>query len=872
MPDIVDSRTPLERTRWFAERAGTGAGASPERFRAALSDTQNIPSRRSLAARVIEEGFEALRPYLGDLPVDRAVMVDVHGGVSHPPTLDESLDDRGKGPTFDVRMHDSPWAFLGIRLRDVSAFEAGALRLVTRQRARSISPIETSGFSTETGILIALITSTGQYQASVTALPVRAPWAELGPTLDPLSARGLGRVTQLDIHPSNGDVLVAGAAGGGVWRTDDGGLHWRPLMDDQPSLTIGAVAFAPSNPDVIYAASGEDASPYNPAWPGLGIYRSSDGGKRWPVLAQVESTRFSEIAVHPWKSRIAYVAGNVGLYKTRNSGRTWRRIAKGRITSVVVDHDDPNRVYIGVYRKGIYRSTNGHHFSRLTVDSQLPDFDHGYIKLDISQRGTSKTRFLIAKFGKRGQLIYTSPDGGNTWTRGQDDVAWSEDFAEWTSVIAVSPVDDDCLYAGQRFMLMRSDHGAGSGWSSIEAGPLGRDLHPDHQDLVFDPNSRDRIYLANDAGVYRSPNKGATWEFASGDLNIAQLHDLDISEQDAEIVACGAQESGVHYRDHSGLWHTLDFRFDCTRVAIDAADSQIVYFSSQFGVKKMIQENQPSLARTTNASAIVQLGSTGLSGRSPFVTIMTLDPNPSIANPAVNRILFLAGNDGLIPHLFRSANGGTSWTRVEYQSASQYGPTGTPFVPEGDITALEFAPGSSSVLYLGTSLGAVYRSANGGAHGEDWQRINDPIKDPYIFGMQISAISAAPDDSQLWVVFAGDGVSFVDRPGVTPSRMSHVYKTLDGGAYWIDASGYFFWQLPDVPTSAVVVDDQVAYPGRAYVGTDTGVFVTTTGGILWSQLGDGLPMAPVTRLRLHRSGRWLFAATMGRGAFRYKLD
>jgi len=870
MPDIPESKGPLERTHWFAERAGVGDGASPARFRAALFDTAEIPSRQALSARIVEEGLETLRPYLHELGEQLAVLVNAEGQVGHPSPMLEPLSDRGKGPAFNVQLGESAWGFLGIRLGDAYAYEADALRLVRGPRDRIGGPIETSGFSVETGMLIALITTSGQYQAYAMAQTSHAPWEELGPILDSSSARGIGRVTQLDIHPSDGNVLIAGAAGGGVWRTDDGGAHWRPLMDDQPSLTIGAVAFAPSDPDVIYAASGEDASPYNPAWPGPGIYRSSDGGETWPVLTEVESTRFSEIAVHPLKSRIAYAAGNVGLHKTRNRGLTWRRIAKGRVTSVVLDPDDPKRVYIGVYRHGIFRSKKGgKHFTRLPIDS-LPPFDHGYIKLAIGRQGTPDTRFLIAKLGKHGQLIYWSKDGGDSWTKVvPDGVASSKDFAEWTSVIAVSPADDQCLYAGQRDKLRRSDNG-GSRWDPIDTGgPQGQPLHYDHQDLVFDPSDADRIYLANDAGIYRSGNKGATWSFASGGLNIAQLHDLDISEQNQEFVACGAQESGVHYRDASGQWHAWDFQFDCTRVAIDAAKPEIVYFSSQFGVRNLVQYNQPSLARTTNANTIAALGKSGLRGFSPFVTIMTLDPDPAVANPADNRSVFLAGNDGLIPHLFRSTDGGTSWSRVEYQSASPHGPAGTPFIPEGDVTALEFVPGNSQIAYLGTSLGAVYRTTNGGANGEDWQRINE--QEQKMFGIQVSAIATDLSDTQIWVVFAGDGVSFIDRPGVTPSYTSHVYKTIDHGANWTDASGYLFWQLPDVPTSAVVVDDQTAYPGRAYVGTDTGVFMTTTGGILWSQLGDGLPMAPVTRLRLHRSGRWLFAATMGRGAFRIKL-
>jgi photosystem II stability/assembly factor-like uncharacterized protein len=876
MPEAVDSGTPLERTRWFAARAGSRAGASVARLRTALVDTHNVPSVKDLSQRVIKVALEALLPHIHRYrdvdEIPPVIALDADGAAIRVQRLTDvgALTDRPVGPVARVARFYAQWAFLGIRISGVDPYRAGALRLAAAT-ADSASPstIDASGFSASEGLMIGVITSGGDYQATVSAAPMVRRWEELGPTLDPASPRGLGRVKRLDIHPSNGDVLVAGAAGGGVWRTDDSGAHWRPLMDGESSLTIGAVAFAPSDPDFIYAASGEDARPYDPAWPGLGIYGSRDGGNTWPVLTEVRSTRFSAIAVHPWDALTAYVAGNVGLYKTTDGGLTWQRLAKGRITSVVLDHENPNRVYIGVYRRGVYRSTNGWSFSRLDLylDSRhpLPPRDHGYIRLAIGRHGKHGPGFLITKLGKNGELIYTTTNGGDSWTRGQDNVAWSDGFTEWTSVVAVSPCDEQCLYAGERFDLKRSDDG-GASWQ-----PIGQGLHPDHQDLVFDPNNPDRIYLANDAGVYRSSNKGGRWEFASGGLNIAQLYDLDVSAQNPDIVACGAQESGLHYRDGSGQWRALNFLFDCTRVAVDAADSQIAYFSGQFGIKKILA-GEPALARTTNASTVGPLGTTNLCGVSPFVTILTLDANPTVSNPASHRIMFLAGNDGLIPHLFRSVDGGTTWTRVVYQGATPFGPPGTLFVPEGDITAIEFA-GASNV-YLGTSLGAVYRATtNGGATGEDWKLINN-LDD--FSGGQISAIAADPaNPDHLWVAFAGDGVTFTDRPdGITPSNVSHVYKTTDGGANWTDASGFFFlfWHLPDVPTSAVVVDDQTTYPDRAYVGTDTGVFVTTNGGLVWSRLGDGLPAAPVTRLRLHKTGRWLFAATMGRGAYRYKLD
>jgi len=873
--------TPPGRAEWFAERTGTGPGASSLR-RLALALARQVPTEADLPHRVLEAGLRSLQGFLRDNPDVPVGLVDAGSRVLAVEVMDGSLIENvenSRGPIVAVSDAPSPFAFLGIRLPTVSPPEFEALRLVGRPAAgQPVSFLPGSGSSGSDQLLVGLITSAGQYQAALAA-PILPAWQELGP-IGPLgSARdypgGIGRVTQIDVHPSDGQVVIAGAAGGGVWKTEDGGAHWYALMDDHDlfadrTLTIGAVAFAPSDPSVIYAASGEDAAPYDPAWPGTGIYRSSDGGATWPVACAVESTRFSAIAAHPQDPATVYVAGNRGLHKSVDGGLHWSTVWRGRVTDVVLDPNCPDRVYIGVYRRGVYRSTTGgtgtsNAFTLLFLDYDLTPDDHGYIKLAIKAGGAGGSPFLAAKLGRRGQRIYTSQDGGDTWTRRQDYDADlpQAGLAEWTSVIAISPDDEDEIYAGQRFILRRSTDGGGH-WSPAQADS---ELHPDHQDLGFDPGDSSRIYLANDAGVYRSDTAGApgSWTLVSGGLNIAQLYDLDISQQNADIVAVGAQESGIFYRN-GGAWTNLDFRWDGTRVAVDPSDPRIVYFSSQFGVTRK------TLSRTIDGGASVEpLGTAGLSGDSPFVTILTLDPNPGVADPAHNRIIFLGGSKGLIPHLFRSQDAGQSWHRVESVAA---GGAAAPFVPEGDITAIEFAPSDSSIVYLGTSLGAVYRTATGGATPADWQRIDNGLP----FGEQISAISVHPTSpDRVWVVFGGEGVTFTSRPDVVvnPAGSSHVFKGVPGGGgwTWTDASGTPFlpWSLPDVPTSAVVVDRNSWFE-VVYVGTDVGVFKTWNGGVTWTRLERGLPRVPVTRLRLHLSARWLYAATMGRGAFRLGVN
>ncbi len=698
-------------------------------------------------------------------------------------------------------------------------------------------------------------------------------WAPIGP-FPGTGFWGIGRVTQIDIHPTDGNVIIAGTAGGGVWRTYDAGEHWGPLMESEPTLTIGAVAFAPSNPDVIYAASGEDAGGWNPAWPGVGIYRSTDGGKSWILTAPVPSTRFSAIVVHPTQPNTLYVAGNQGLHKSRNAGAAWitnlglSSLFDGQITDVVLAHDDPDRIYIGVWNNSVYRSTTGGQelvpgwppgkkggfaFQRLDGANQLPSGGAaGWIKLAIGRNGTNGSNFVAAKLGPNGSRIFTTTDGGNTWTEQAANVA-TVSFDEWASVIAVDPQDESRLYAGAAGQFMRSDDG-GATWVSVASG-----IHPDQQDLVFDPNDSARIYLANDGGVYRSGDAGATWFFASGNMRTSQLYDLDICERDSDVVGCGAQDNGIYYRDVAGVWHHLPFGWDGTQAAVDPTDPAIFYFSGQNGI------TNNNLSRSTDGGVTVTpLGTTGLSGGSPWVTIIKLDPRDPIPDPANNRVLFVCG----INQLFRSTNGGTSWQQVN-------GFGRKPFTTDGTITALEFATSDPSILYLGTSTGALYRATEGGVSAANWTRIDTfgTEADALFPNTQISAIGIDPNDPKhVWVVFAGNGVSFTGRPNMilNPLGISHVFKTTDGGTNWEDASGRFApLNLPDVPTSTVAIDN--LDPDVAYVGTDVGVFRTSDGGITWTTFQDGLARSPITELRLHRNARVLFAATMGRGVYRRRL-
>ena len=336
------------------------------------------------------------------------------------------------------------------------------------------------------------------------------------------------------------------------------------------------------------------------------------------------------------------------------------------------------------------------------VSNQLPSGSTvGWIKLAIGRNGEHGSNFLAAKFGTpNGTRIFTTIDGGNTWTEQPAHID-SDDlfFDEWSSVIAVNPQNERRLYAGyagSKFRVRRSDN-SGATWSEVFSG-----IHSDQQDLVFDGNNPDIIYLANDGGVFRSIDAGTSWdviEDTSRNMRISQLYDLDISQRYENILACGAQDNGIYYRNYNGQWrHLADSRFDGTQVAIDQTNPNILYLSGQNGITNLLgtNTNKNMLSRSTNRGiTVTPLGTNGLIGTSPWVTILKLDPTDPISNPANNRVIFVCGHN----QLFRSTNGGSTWQRVNDSS-------GNAFTTVGTITALEFAPSDPSILYLGTG----YRS------------------------------------------------------------------------------------------------------------------------------------------------------------------
>jgi hypothetical protein len=747
--------------------------------------------------------------------------------------------------------------------------------------------------------------------------PGSSRWQSIGPVPEE-NFSGIGRITSLAVHPQDGQKLLAGAAAGGAWFTVNGGTNWAPLMDGQSSLTVGAVAIAPSNPNIAYVASGEDAGNSLLSWPGPGVYKIEFQGQHWGEQPQIEllnevelisSDRFSALKIDPTNPDIFYVAGNRGLHKKIGNGwitgpgLTPNTLLEGGITDVVIDPHRPKRVYVGVASVGIFRAENGGEpdpngktFTLLKNGVQgkpklrIGD-EAGWIKLAIGIGGAHRSNFLVAKMGSEGEAIYCSINGGDNWEQLAPDVCCAKQYP-YCGIIAVDPTDENIIYTGTTNNLKRSINGGKnvSDWDNIFTKyivgaqyPECDALHPDQQALVFDPNNSKNIYVANDGGVYFSGDRGEpeSWLFRSNDLIITQCYDMDASEKDENVIACAAQDVGIFYRDPSQRWHNIKWG-DGTQITIDPTDPTIFYYSYQNGVPSGLRRAQYLGAVAKYPFKIEPLGIRGLGGESPWVTILKLDPSRNVRSPLSERKLFVCG----VRRLFYSNNSGHTWSPV-VEAEAPLGGGLVEFDPcEPDdrekydqITALEFAPSDPTRLYLATRLGSVWRADNGGLTAGDWHRVDtrgkalDYLGAHLPLGTRVMAIAVHPTDpNNIWVVFGGLKVGPTERPDYLQrqSRFGRVFRSGDGGETWLSASGSPSGQgLPDIPTSAIGLPPQAHI---AFVGTDAGVYRTDNDGgtwELWDGAGRDLPAAPVTELCLKRThgGLRLYAATMGRGIY-----
>lgn len=636
-------------------------------------------------------------------------------------------------------------------------------------------------------------------------------WTGLGPV------NVTGRTGALAIHPTNGNTLFAGTTGGGVWRTTNGGTSWSARMSDELSLAIGGLAIAASDPSVLYAATGEWTAgigfPVDPVVRGVGVYRSLNGGGDWDLCAPIPSLNCAAVAIDPTDPARVFVAGDTALHRSTNGGTTWdvsagmtRGVFDGEISDVVIDPNDIDRIYIGVHRDGVYRSTNGGNtWTRLSNG-----IDTGAVadapKLALGQNGAHGTQFVAVKMGDR---VYTSTDGGTTFTR-RTDVGNPIWFTAWANVIAVDPQNENVLFAGAS-NLYRSTNG-GTSWTQV--GGYGTSVHPDMQDVVFDPADHNHVYVANDGGIWASADNGITWSFASRGLVATHLYNMGVSQTPTLRYGGAIQDDNGYRYDGAADWQPLNAG-EGGYVEYDPTDEKIIYHDAWFS----------NLRKSTDGGATwTDLG----------INTDTDYAEPLAISRGNHNLLLVIKSGGTIS---RSTNGGTTWTDV--------------LTPGLAFSAIAFAPSDDHHAYVATSSGRVWHSAD---RGVNWTELDTTA----LPNAKIHTVAVDwSEPRRLYVAFAGAGIRHLFRGDLDAS----------GNATWFDVSGALAAvSLPDLPLTGLALHP--AHDEVIYVSTLLGVLRSADGGDSWAPFDDGLPNAFVSDLDMRASDRALFASTMGRGIYR----
>jgi photosystem II stability/assembly factor-like uncharacterized protein len=683
-------------------------------------------------------------------------------------------------------------------------------------------------------------------------------WRLIGPF------RG-GRVAAVAGVQGGGSTFYFGAVDGGVWKTTDAGVTWNPIFDGQPVASIGALAVAPSNPNILYAGTGE-SDIRSALSTGDGVYKSTDGGQTWRNIGLQDSRQISRIVVDPQNPDVVYVGvlGHAyapndtrGVYKSTDGGANWTRVLdKGPnigVSDLAIAIASPNILFAGTWNAhrppwstyaplqgpggGIYRSTDSGATWTQLAGSGLPDGDWGRVGVAVAPDGR-RVYALIEAAKKSG--LYRSDDGGNTWTFANSDSRLTS-RAWYFMGITVDPNNPDVIYM-PNIALYKSEDG-GKTISIVRGAPGGDDYHQ----IWVDPKDSSHMVLGTDQGTTVSVNGGQTWS-SWYNQPTAQFYHV-ITDNEFPYHVYGAQQDtgsiAVPNRTDHGVITGRDWYMvgggESGWLSPDPSDPSILYASGVYG-SVLRWDRRTSFSQDITPWPMPNFGSeiNLRKYRDPWTPVLVRSPLEK------NRLYF--GTQ----YVMKTTDGGLNWEQISPDltgaaaNPSTSGTTTPANAKErgfGVVFSIAPSPLKADEIWAGSDTGLLYLTRDG---GKTWQNVTPRGLSDW---SKIAMVEASCFDPAVAYVA-------VDRHRLD-DQTPYIYRTRDYGQTWQPiATG--------IAANSFVnaVREDTERKGLLFAGTELGIYVSFDDGDHWQPLQLNLPVASVRDITIH--GDDLIIATYGR--------
>jgi photosystem II stability/assembly factor-like uncharacterized protein len=676
-----------------------------------------------------------------------------------------------------------------------------------------------------------------------------------------------GRITDMELHPTNDRVIFAGTAGGGVWKSSNGGATFNPIFDEH-CQSIGAVEIDPSDPDnVIWVGTGETWT-RNSVSIGDGLYKTVDGGTNWIKVGFEKSERIAGIQVNPKNKDEIYVAAlgplwndseERGLYKTIDGGKTWNKILyvdqRTGCSDLTLDPKDPNIVYAtfwefrrqpwafssGGLNSALYKSTDaGKTFNK--IHNGFPKGKLGRLAIAVAPSNPNILYTVIESEQDKDKGLYRSDDAGASWKQLNNDFGIVvRPF--YFSRIEVDPRNPDVVVKAGLLGSISRDGGK----TFKNLGPNHSDVH----DIVFDIKNSDRMYAATDGGIYRSWDGGSTLEIVEN-MPVCQFYHVSVDNEEPYNVYGGLQDNGSWFgpsRSPGGV-EARDWK------RIGVGDGYRAY---PHPTKKLIYSEMQGAENVwrfdvakDQAKTIQPLAGAGETDKK---NKLRFNWNAAMAISAHKPDRFYMGSQ----YVHRSEDMGETWAKIspdlttndpkKQEQETSGGLSRDNSGAENHCTVFTIAesPLDENIIWAGTDDGNLQITKDG---GKTWTNVAANVpglpKGTMVYHIEASVFGKG----NAYAVFTGYQ---------TGDKGTYIYKTTDFGATWKSIV------TPDIYGFARNIQEDYENENLLFVGTEFGLYITLNGGKNWYKFTNNMPAANVHFLELHKKTNDLVIATHGRG-------